>query len=310
MTAKKRCTIFANCQRNLIQSHLLISPEFVETYTFERIPHNYEAIDQKLTISNEVLATTDLFIYQPLGSKYGELSSDRLLTRLRPDCTTLAVPYFYFKGYYPQDTNNPLAKPEPRYPFGRFPYGDRNIIDRVEAGMSHSEIIKDLSRPDFYSREFLLETVESTLTELSKRERETEIKISDFIRKHYRDRVLFETVNHPVSLIGFEVANQILEQLQLAPILKTHYQRYVSPFANSQAIAIKVVNRVRMTFNQPTVANPYAALAGSYQVPVYPSVIMGLELSCLSLNSRYKVAFTKRKVTFQEYLAAYLNQYQ
>ena len=81
---KKLCLIYANCQRDLLKSHLELSSEFTANYRFGELPYHFKAIQNNLVIPDEILNQTALFIYQPIDSKYGQQSTDYLISRL-PD---------------------------------------------------------------------------------------------------------------------------------------------------------------------------------------------------------------------------------
>lgn len=309
MKSKQKCAVFANCQADLIKTCLGLSKEFVEQYELVKIPLNFRAIEQKFTFSDELLTSFDVFIYQPLQDKHGELSTNRLLTRLSDRCVRIGVPFVYFKGYYPQHVSNPLAKPSPRYPYGQFPYGDQFIIDMIEAGKTDAEIIRTLTRTDLYEKEFLLDEVEQSLEKLAQRESQLDVKISDFIRQNYQHARLFDTLNHPTEMIGLELTNQIFQILGLSRLPHTTLDLYHTKAAPLIATGIQTINwMLRRTHLKPF-ANFYQAFLTGHQVPIYPSVINHLNLTFLTAHSTYTVNGYRKKLTFEEYIAAYLTQY-
>jgi len=159
-----------------------------------------------------------LFIYQPLNEKYGKQGTNYLLSKLPQDCISISFPYIYFAGYWPNSSINPLNKPGYIHEHGILPYGDWNINNMFARGYTKTEIIEELNKTDFYSQDFLLTKIESTLEELSTRESNTDVKVANFIRYNYKDIHLFHTPNHPSNLVGFEAANQILRILGIPPM--------------------------------------------------------------------------------------------
>lgn len=271
----KTYTIYANCQTSLIDCHLNLSEEFKQKYSYEEIPRNFVAIQQKLDISEEVLQKTKLFIYQPVDSKHGNQSSEYILQKLPSDCITISFPYIYFKGYWLESTKNPVNKRSKEFPFGKFPYGDANIIDMTTKGYSKNQIIEELHNPDFYDESTLVENVDSTLEELRKREKETDVKIADFIEANYKDIHLFYSPNHPANIIGFHIANQILQLIGMSSLLHPNKSEKFS----------------------------------GYQVPIYPSVINKLGLSFVQQNHKYNLKFAEERLNFGKYIEEYLLQY-
>ena len=274
-----KCTIYTNCQRGLIFEFLKLSEEFMQTYTvnLEEVPPNHIAIRDQFVIPDEILEITKLFIYQPLDSKYGNCSTEYVLKKLPSDCISISLPRFYFKGYWPQHNSNPFNKANKENFHGLFPYGDQNVNLMMNQEFSKNNILQEISRKDFYNQDYLLENLDYTLTELSKREADTDIKVSDFILENYRKYRLFHTVNHPTDIVGFEVANQILRKLNMSPIPKG---------------------------TQPK----YKEVLGGLQVPIYPSVIYGLGLSFVSDSSVYWSKELGTSLTFTDYISRYVDQ--
>lgn len=269
-------TIYANCQTTLIQAHLNLSEEFRQRYKYEALPRNYVAIQQELEIPEDVISRTKLLIYQPLDNqKYGVRSSEYLKNQVSDDCVCVSFPYVYFQGYWPENTKNPENQKSKQFPFGKFPYGDLNIIDMIAKGYDAARIISELEQENFYQVDYVRQNFLQTLSELVKRETETDLKISKFIQDNYQAVRLFHAPNHPANIIGLELANQILERLGMAPISQIYPQE---KFAN-------------------------------YQLPIYPSTIQLLDLKFAEKRSKYTVTFTDKHLNFQGYLNNYIKQY-
>jgi hypothetical protein len=255
---------------------LKLSEDFFQEYYVEPPLLNFNAIKNKISISEEVIKKTSLFIYQPIDKFYGEQSTDYILSKLPSDCIKIAFPYIYFKGYWPQTSENPVNKPDEKYPYGKFPYGDYNVINMISNNSIETiKIMQQLNKIDFYDEKILLDNIEQTIENLSNRELSTDIKVSEFIRKNYRNYYLFHTPNHPSNIMATYVTNQILEILGIAPLSQAHQSE----------------------------------ILGSYQLPIYPSVITALNLKFMTVDSPYKLPFSKEKLTFTQYLSEYMKQY-
>lgn len=165
-----------------------------------------------------------------------------------------------------------------------------------------------MTQPDFYDQAFLLNLVEETLQELTRREKETDIKIATLIRQRYQHELLFYTVNHPSNTIGREVVNQMLQILKL-PLLKKppEFRLFSLEGLTAMSFAVRVANRMRRMIDLKPVPNPYREVFGDNQIPLYPSVIQQLNLTGVPINHRYRQG--QQKLTFAEYVAAYLTQY-
>jgi len=106
---------------------------------------------------------------------------------------------------------NPYDHPEPpEHPFGRFPYGDRIIIDAIDKGLGVEEILEyyftrwnefgvDLTR--FYS----LETAR-----ILARDKRCDVKMADYVTSSWREQRLFWTSNHPTCELLRELIHRLL----------------------------------------------------------------------------------------------------
>ena len=279
---KKLCIILANCQNLLIGKYLLTSPCFNKEYNIKRIPA-HTLIKKKETIPDKLLQRTKLFIYQPVKDSHGISSSKFITSKLPSDCHQISFPPLYFTGYHPQYCKNPKDRiVQPVYPFGVMPYGDSNIISMLEKGKSIAEIVETLSDFNFYDREFLLANVEHSLAELARREASLSIKVSEFIKTHYRQHYLFHTINHPTDILGIYVVNQILREIDL-PELE----------------------------NNVFIDNPHRGVLDNKQIPIYPSAIANLQLSFIDEKAVYRHdSFCTNQMTFSRYIKEYIDLHQ
>lgn len=271
--------MYTNCQRGLIYEFLKLSSYFNREFQvdLDKIPPNHIAIQNNIVIPDKILKEVQLFIYQPLDKKYNECSTEYILSKLPPDCFCISLPRLYFRGYWPEHSVNPYNQIKQDILSNLFPYGDNNLNEMLKQKIPKFKILDEVSRIDFYEKNVLLNNLNNSIQESNDREKQTDIKISNYILNHYSHQKLFHTVNHPTDMIGLEVANQILKML-----------------------------------NMPTLAEETKPLKrevlGGTQVPIYPSVIEQLNLTFVSTNSLYRSKGLGKMVTFSEYVEEYLYQ--
>lgn len=255
---KQLCIIYANCQNRLIAAHLQHSAGFNRRYTIRRFPV-HRLMARGTTVPDELLQQAKLFIYQPVKDIHGKRSSNQIISKLPQDCHTISFPSLYFLGYFPQFCKNPVKHIiEPNYPYGVIPHGDTNIIAMLEQGKSTEEIIDTLKNPNFYTTDYLQSHLNKTLAELERRESTLDVKVSEFIRKNFRDYYLFYSHNHPIDIIGKYVVNQIFKLLDLS--------------------ALK---------DPLSISNPKPGVLNSVQIPIYPYVAKNLSLKFVNKNTLY-----------------------
>lgn len=165
---------------------------------------------------DQVASEVDLLIYQPVSDNYKgifQLSTRYIKDRLKPDCQTISFPIAYFTGYNPEmiylrDLNGAVIS-EP------FAYHDINILRLFAQGESVKEILKIIQADDFYTAFFAEKQLNETIVSLNAREKEIDIKLSQFIQDNFRTERLFHVFNHPSGRILELIAGSILNHLKI-----------------------------------------------------------------------------------------------
>ena len=201
--AKKRlCILHANCQGDPLAFLLAASPEFSSIYAIRRFV-NY----RREPIPGELLARCSLFLFQPLGDAWDELSSSRLAERLRPDARCLRIPNMFFKGYWPFWTNA-----------GPLDFGDSFLDHLADQGLSRAEAMHVYLRGKLETKYDLDAIARESLARERHKENPSAVKTADFVAAHWRNRQLFSSVNHPAPELMVRVADAILAALDLPPV--------------------------------------------------------------------------------------------
>lgn len=196
------CLIHANCQGVALARLLLASPAFAARFSV-RVFTNYTGEP----VPQAALDGCDLFLYQNIGEKWGEVSSERLVARLPAKATVWQVPNCLFKGYWPFWTNQTTMD-----------FGDTLLERLVGMGLAASEILHiylhtDLSRTHDFAALF-----EESLAVEEAKERDAVVKTVPLVRERWRQERLFTTINHPSPRLMRHVADGILAALDLAPL--------------------------------------------------------------------------------------------
>lgn len=120
----------------------------------------------------------------------------------------------------------------------------------LQENYSEEEIISEISKEDFISELEIRNGVLKSLQELKHREVEVDVKISDYIEKHYKEEQLFYSPNHPCEELMKVYIDRILEFLGYEP--------------EEMSSADRILN--------------FGTLKGQ-DIPIYPAVkkVLGLE---------------------------------
>ena len=127
---KKTIIIFGNCQAQMIEACLnsiLFFRERFELFWEHNVDNSqWQARKELLQSQIENCA----YLFEQLGRKDTEFPYK---DKLPSECVITRYPYLKMQCLWPLVAADPRNKPEPpRFSAGRFPYGDRIVIDRIQ----------------------------------------------------------------------------------------------------------------------------------------------------------------------------------
>ncbi len=210
---RKMAVAYGNCHMDAIKKYLERHKGFSSEYGFYPFPSIQNMRGMRFEYRN-ILQNCDLFFHQSVRREnvYGEeFSSERLLQNVKGNCKIISVPNLYGmpKYLFPQlsmQYNGPIGKNPPFFI-------DRNIAEWLECGKSREEIMIYISKGGVYSRSEILDMWEEFKQRLFEREKEWDIKISDYILNSYKREKLFCDINHITNETAKEMASRILKYM-------------------------------------------------------------------------------------------------
>ncbi len=211
---KLKCTLYGNCQMKVVYDYL--TKKHPERYECTLVI-NYKTIFDSNLLPLQQLQQADIFIFQPLHG-HGRIDTDYIRANyLKSSCRCISFPYIFFSGYFPDyvDDRNNIRTISDKCPFGIYGYGHQKIIDFIALGLAPHHILELSERDDLFSPGELYGNLERTLEILREKEKETDVKLSDFIKKNFRKYRLFHTVKHPTNVLLKELFKQLLPLLGL-----------------------------------------------------------------------------------------------
>lgn len=137
-------------------------------------------------------------------------------------CATAKFPAIDVNLLWPFFCVNPHDETDPAlFPFGRFPYGDRIIVDCVDKQMLPEEIL------DYYLTAWerygvdLDRLLQLESARLLARDANCDVKMGDYVLQRFAGERLFWTPNHPTSTLLRELIHRLLHACAKAePALK------------------------------------------------------------------------------------------
>ena len=295
---KKLCTIYTNCQGNVIEKFLQHHPKFQEEY--DSLFFQIDAFSSSVPMSEDLksrLRQTSLFIYMiiapdsPMLKKQVEqniLTEEQAIEyqtdsikRMLPDgAISISIPNVHFEGYhveYCREPRHDLTR-SARFPNGLFGYGNRTLIKLIKQNQpltrdGITKIIKQLNNKMLYSSEEIYSFFRRSLYLLREKEKVCDVKVSDFILNNFTSKRLFHAANHPSS----HIFNYLIEEI----FKKLGYEMY--PF-----------------FNLDWFSN--------HQVPISPCIINHYNLGFMGENPTYLIEDLSKdqRFTHDEYWTMYI----
>lgn len=210
----KNFVIYGNCQSGALLKTLNKNKLFQNKYNNLPLRAVQTLTDSDTNDVVEKFRNSDLVIYQSISDKYRypELSSNKLLKTTHDNAVLISFVSLYFNGYFPHlDVFN----------------GKKHILNLVHdyiimlsyvKGMKHKEILDLMNDEKLYSKEIALSKVSEGIDSLKNREKETTLKIADYIEENYKNIKLFNQFNHPKGIIFDKLANQIFDILNIPNI--------------------------------------------------------------------------------------------
>jgi hypothetical protein len=205
---KLKSLFIGNCQNNGLKTFLSYSQEFNDTFETKWYA-NWQLIENQSSIPMKDVQEADLFVYQPLKPEHGCYSTDPTIEGsigyyVNDKCIKITHPYVFSSAFWPIVQ---AGKNQNRW------FGNESIDKLLNSGLDKNGIL-DL----FYKNKIDWEykkRFEGSIKILKNKESITDMKISDFIEKNFKNQLLFLIPQHPTSIIFLNLANQVLEKLNM-----------------------------------------------------------------------------------------------
>lgn len=200
----KKCIIHANCQARPFIRLLTESQEFMSTWCIE-----YVVNFAKEPITSAMLADCDLFLYQHLGERWGDLSSKKLLAQLPNYARSFCLPNVINYKFWPFSI-------EPEKPYDL--WLDTHIETLLERDLSVNDTALLVMRADFSKIYDLVSLQNASQGVEAKKTYVGNQEINEFIQENIDKEMLFTTPNHPAGSLLFYITNHMLKEFGFATL--------------------------------------------------------------------------------------------
>lgn len=213
--------LHGNCHMGIIGRFLLSSAKFRDAYTIYPYPLLVSETKEFRT-EREVFRHIDVWIHQDIRSnnRFGyEVSDDYIRSGIRSEITEIVIPHMYGIGrmLFPQsielDGNEALSDGDDIA--GMFSQGDKVIEECIAKGMNVDDIITFCKSDVALKKDEIKENFNVQMNKLKKREKQWDIRIADYVEKHYRNEKLFYDDGHPTNSVMKQISGEILQRLNI-----------------------------------------------------------------------------------------------
>jgi hypothetical protein len=209
-----RIVVVGNCQASALELMLTTSDAFASRFELASFPAVHEIPDADVPQLHEALAGAAAVVLQRIDEGYrdGIGLGTETLARIAANATVVRWPSIFWAGYAPDlfylrdDAGRPVVD-------GPFDYHDRTILEAYARGDGVEAACALLADPDVPSD--AVAWADAATAELDLRGRDCDVQISAFIAEHFREQLLFFTMNHPANALLADVARQVCELLGL-----------------------------------------------------------------------------------------------
>ena len=281
VSEKKIAVSYGVCYMRGIYECLRRSPSFSEKfeifYSLSYMPRS--ACDDFLL--KFIVSMCDLYLYNAFLSPENRRKHEELLRYLSKDTKRISIPVVSGNAYHPQagqagKWENPYGIISSKTRWGSFAGVDHNINRMLEAGVDTDTVLETIMDPRFYEPEWLNENYEKCMTGIQFSETVSDIRISDYLTDNRGKQRLFIDANH--------ISNSVIVELS---------KRIAIRLGCDEDLPLDELNSMQ--------------LINTSEIPLYPSVIYGLQLDNYAGNQIYKMFTFKgpKQVNFEEYVRLY-----
>ncbi len=205
-----RAVVVGNCQAQALEMILATNQDFTNRFEFVSFPAVHEIPDAMVPALHEAVADATLVILQRIGDDYrdGVGLGTETLARIADGATVVRWPSVYWAGYFPDlfylrdATGQPVID-------GPFDYHDRSILRAYHAGIDVAGTCRLLEDAELPSGAQAWAT--QATAELDVRGQDCDIVLTPFIAAHFREELLFFTMNHPANRLLGVLAQEITD---------------------------------------------------------------------------------------------------
>jgi len=201
---KKTIAIVGNCQAQLLEGVFIAGkPEF----NVERLPPVFKMTEADRQNVLKIFEAASYIFLQRVDTNYFLEWVRSSWVKENFKDKVFVWPNLYFDGYFP-DVQYIYTSPYGKLQGPLDDYHLRSVFEAYKAGHSMEQASLGITNRDSAQDRFAFNT---SLTNLIEREKDVDVKISDFLAKEVKERRAFYTPNHPYNFVVIEMAQRLAQ---------------------------------------------------------------------------------------------------
>lgn len=209
--------LHGNCHMDIVESFLKSSINFQKKYAI----YPTARICTGMPIDVKMLPNMDVWIHEDIQTTnaFGyEVSDEYIKKYIASDVLEIIMPHLYGlgAGFFPHakvENKRNVGLLNGAYENGMFPICDDVIEQCVREHKTIEEICRYVNKDNIISAEYIISNFQEYMDKIKEREKNWDIKISDFILQNYRFEKLFYDKGHPTNTILKKISEEILKIL-------------------------------------------------------------------------------------------------
>lgn len=220
--------VYGNCQAQAVTAVLEKDPIASSLFRVVYVRSYDHPTDSAQDVASEDVASCALLFEQHDRRAFPHREL------LPADAKVIKFPSIDLSVLWPFNSVNPYSVPEPPdFPFGRFPYGDRVVLNCIDSGMGVEKTLEYyFTAWDSYAPD-LRRLFEVEAARIKARDARCDVKMGDLVLSLFGKKRMFWTVNHPTPVILTElierlihaagVVNPVLSDVDVEATMQTHF---------------------------------------------------------------------------------------
>lgn len=279
MSGRPVILIYGNCQAQFL--HLLVtqSPSLVSRFEFVLASALVEPGNAIPPVPEN--AGRAVLYWEQYDQRPGLTYRDELRGSVPQDCAVLRFPAVGMNAFWPFFIKDKRNVPEPGYPWGRYPAGDRLAIEVAELGLPPARAFERYME---LSRELMPDVPQLLARERAvfvQRDAGSDVEMTDFVFANLQSTYQFWTRGHLAGSVFAELLSRLFER--------------------SRSVIGDIGEAARSELQAAYARFPGQ---GDFQHPIHPMVAAQLGLKFVNESTKYR--WFAQSWTFEEHMTRYL----